>query len=275
VAEIASAGENVWRVSLTDRKCGQQQRVTLGIILPVTRQLWFWSLCGLMVASLIFGVWRYLAWSRMQLVMARLEQQSVRQQERARIARDLHDEFGSGLTRILMLSDAPGGGNQDKIHSAALEMTRELDEMVWAVNPKNDRLDSLAMFLDTYAQELLDMAGVESRVDFPVPLPKRPVTAQVRHSLFLAFKEALTNIIRHSGARRVQISMQVKPESFLLSLEDDGRGFTIPAAGTDRSGDHDGLENMNERLAAVGGRCTVTSAPGSGTRVDFELPLET
>jgi len=275
VAEIASAGEYVWRISLADRKCGAPQRVTLGIILPVTRQPWFWALCGLVVASLVFGVWRYLAWSRMQLVLARLEQQSVRQQERARIARDLHDELGSGLTRILMLSDGPGDGSQDKIHSSALEMTRELDEMVWAVNPKNDRLDSLAMFLDAYAQELLDMAGVESRVDFPVPLPKRPVTAQVRHSLFLAFKEALTNIVRHAGARRVQIRLAVKPDSFSISLEDDGCGFTVPAAAADSSSGHDGLENMNERLAAVGGRCTVTSAPGSGTRVEFELPLET
>jgi len=275
VAEIASAGEYVWRITLADRECGVPQRVTLGIILPVTRQPWFWALCSLVIVSLVFGVWRYLAWSRMQLALARLEQQSVRQQERARIARDLHDELGSGLTRILMLSDAPADGNQDKIHSAALEMTRELDEMVWAVNPKNDRLDSLAMFLDAYAQELLDMAGVESRVDFPVPLPRRPVTAQVRHSLFLAFKEALTNIVRHSGARRVQIRLVVKPDSFSLSLEDDGRGFTVPAASADHSSGHDGLENMNERLAAVGGRCTVTSAPGSGTRVEFELPLET
>jgi signal transduction histidine kinase len=271
VAEIASAGEYVWRISLVDRKCGVPQRVALGILLPVTRQIWFWVLCGILVASLVLSGWKYVAWNRAQLSLARLEQQTARQQERVRIAADLHDELGAGLTRIVMLSEPVGGGNLDKIHRAALEMTQELDEIVWAVNPKNDRLDRLAMYLDAYAQEMLDVSGVESRVDFPVPLPQRPVTAPVRHSLFLAFKEALTNVVRHAGARRVELRLTVKPERFFLSIEDDGCGFIVPKAGDDSG---NGLGNMQERLAAVGGRCTINSALGSGTRVEFELPLE-
>ena len=212
-----------------------------------------------------------MAWNRAQLALARLEQQTARQQERVRIAADLHDELGAGLTRIVMLSEPVGGGNLDKIHRAALEMTQELDEIVWAVNPKNDRLDRLAMYLDAYAQEMLDVSGIESRVDFPVPLPQRTVTAQVRHSLFLAFKESLTNIVRHSKARRVQLHLTERPDGFSLIIEDDGCGFNVSKA-KDDSGN--GLGNMHERLAAVGGRCTINSALGSGTRVEFELPLE-
>lgn len=271
VAEIASAGEYVWRISLKDRQCGVPQRVALDILLPVTLQPWFWMLCGLMVASLLFSGWKYVAWNRAQLALARLEQQTARQQERVRIAADLHDELGAGLTRIVMLSEPVGGGNLDKIHRAALEMTQELDEIVWAVNPKNDRLDRLAMYLDAYAQEMLDVSGVESRVDFPVPLPQRLVTAQVRHSLFLAFKEALTNVVRHAHARRVELRLAVKPDCFTLTIEDDGQGFNV-AEVTGDSGN--GLGNMRERLASVGGRCTISSAVGSGTRVEFELPLE-
>ena len=81
VAEIASAGEYVWRINLVNRQCGAPQRVVLGILLPVTRQIWFWALCSVLVASLLFGIWRYIAFTRLR------EQHAV-EQERARIARD-------------------------------------------------------------------------------------------------------------------------------------------------------------------------------------------
>ncbi len=274
VTEIASAGEFVWRISVADRKFGAHQHVTLSIVLPVVLQPWFWLLCGVMVGSLFFSGWKYVAWNRAQLAVARLEQQTARQQERVRIAADLHDELGAGLTRILMLSEPVGGGNLEKIRRAALEMTRELDEIVWAVNPKNDRLDRLAMYLDAYAFELLELSGIASRVDFPVPLPQRPIAATVRHGLFLAFKEALTNVIRHSGAHQVQLRLTVSPRFFTLSVEDDGRGFVVTEAGKDRADTGNGLDNMRERLAKVGGRCVISSVSGCGTRVEFELPLE-
>jgi len=274
VREVASAGEYVWRVSLTQRQVGGPQRVTLGIVLPVTAQPWFWLLCSILVTSLLFGAWKYVAWNRAQLAVARLEQQTARQQERVRIAADLHDELGAGLTRILMLSEPTGGGNLDRIRRAALEMTRSLDEIVWAVNPKNDRLDRLAMYLDAYAFELLEISGITSRVDFPVPLPQRPIAATVRHGLFLAFKEALTNIIRHAGAHQVQLRLTVSPRFFTLSVEDDGRGFVVTEGGKDRADTGNGLDNMRERLAKVGGRCMISSVPGCGTRVEFELPWE-
>jgi len=274
VREVASAGEYVWRVSLAHRQVGEAQRVTLGIVLPVTLQPWFWFLCSILAVSLVFGAWKYVAWTQSQLAVARLEQQTARQQERVRIAADLHDELGAGLTRILMLSEPTSGGNLEKIRRAALEMTRELDEIVWAVNPKNDRLDRLAMYLDAYALELLELSGIDSRVDFPVPLPQNPISATVRHGLFLAFKEALTNVIRHSGAKRLQLCLTLKPHSFTVALKDDGRGFDVPAVGRERADTGNGLDNMRDRLAKVGGRCTIMSQVGQGTCVEFELPLE-
>jgi signal transduction histidine kinase len=274
VTQIASAGEFVWRISVADRKFGSPQRVTLSIVLPVVLQPWFWLLGGIMVSSLLFSGWKYVAWNRAQLAVARLEQQTARQQERVRIAADLHDELGAGLTRILMLSEPTGGGNLDRIRRAALEMTRSLDEIVWAVNPKNDRLDRLAMYLDAYAFELLELSSITSRVDFPVPLPRRPIAATVRHGLFLAFKEALTNVLRHSKAHQVQLRLTVSPHSFTLSIEDDGRGFVVSEAGKESVDPGNGLGNMRERLAKVGGRCSISSVPGRGTRVEFELPLE-
>jgi signal transduction histidine kinase len=220
VTGIAQAGEYVWRIGLAERQRGVAQRVALKVMLPVTQQLWFWLLIAMVVVSLVFTGWRY-------LVGLRLQREHALDRERARIARDMHDDMGSTLARILMLSETsgtplpPGVGQLAKIHQAALEMTRAMDEIVWAVNPRNDWLDRLAMYLDAYAQELLDPAGVESRVDFPSPLPQRSLSAPVRHNLFQAFKEALTNLLRHAGARRVFIELTEQASGFVLSIEDD------------------------------------------------------
>jgi len=111
-------------------------------------------------------------------------------------------------------------------------------------------------------------------VDFPSPLPHRPISAQVRHDLFLAFKEALNNLVRHADARQVQIRLTLQPAGFSLSVEDDGVGFSVDPSAAARAYAGNGLANMRARLAAVGGHCTVDSAPGRGTRVVFDLSWE-
>jgi signal transduction histidine kinase len=153
-------------------------------------------------------------------------------------------------------------------------MTQTMDEIVWAVNPRHDRFDQLAMYLDAYAQEYLDASGLQSCVDFPSPLPRRLIAAPVRHNLFLAFKEALNNLVRHAAARQVWICLTVQPGGFSLSVEDDGQGFSVDPYAAPRADAGNGLANMRARLAMVGGHCNVDSVPGRGTRVVFELPWE-
>jgi len=146
-----------------------------------------------------------------------------------------------------------------------------MDEIVWAVNPRHDRFDQMVMYLDAYAQEYLDASGLESRVDFPSPLPHQHISAQVRHELYLAFKESLNNLVRHAGARQVRIGLAVRADGFSLSVEDDGKGFILDAGANSGNG----LANMRSRLAAVGGKCTLDSTLGRGTQVVFEIPWET
>ncbi|MCX6875006.1 MAG: triple tyrosine motif-containing protein [Verrucomicrobia bacterium] len=230
---------------------------------------------GLLSAAILLG-WR----RRHRRQIERLEMQQATERERARIARDIHDDLGATLTQIVMLSDATGAvgpppaGSLGKIHQVALAMTQTMDEIVWAVNPRHDRFDQLAMYLDAYAQEYLDATGLKSRVDFPSPLPRRLISAQVRHNLFLAFKEALNNLVRHAGARQVRICLTVQPGGFSLSVEDDGVGFSVDPSAAPRADAGNGLANMRARLTAVGGHCTVDSVPGRGTRVVFDLPWE-
>ena len=217
--------------------------------------------------------------------MKRLEQERALERERTRIARDLHDEMGAKLCRISFLSEhARREGAEPveireqikSISDDSREVLHSLDEIVWAVNPQNDTLEHAASYLAQYAQEYFQMTGVECEMTVPAQLPPHPVSSQVRHHLFLAVREALANILKHSGATHAKISMACNHAGFEIVIADDGKGFDAKAKTSDasREGDtHDGLRNMTKRFADVGGRCFIESATGHGTTVRFVLPL--
>src|SRR6202012_2260835 len=154
------------------------------------------------------------------------------------------------------------------------ELTRSMDEIVWAVNPKHDTMESLESYLEKFAQDLLANAGSRCRLDMPVQFPEWRLTAEVRHNLFLAFKEALHNVVKHAGATEVRIVFTLQKSSFALVVTDDGRGFerdelVKSSTGAHRLSSGNGLENMNRRLKEAGGSCEIQSTPGHGTKVAF------
>ena len=218
---------------------------------------------------------------RMHSQLESLERQRGIENERARIAKDIHDDLGSTLTRITMLSDpARGAGegttsyaaNLNQIHTAARELTRSMDEIVWAINPQHDTLESLMAYLEGFAQESLGTAKVRCRLEVPLHFPVLPLTAEARHNLFLAFKEALHNAVKHSGATEVRIIAGINPSEFTLILQDNGCGFSPVEA--DQNGFGNGLVNMCRRLAKIGGQCKIESVPGRGTNITFIVNLQ-
>ncbi len=207
-----------------------------------------------------------------------LERQRALERERGRIARDIHDDLGSNLTRIVMLSESaraglnpPGEVAADlaEISQTGRDLTLKLSEIVWAVNPEHDTLDSFANYAGNHARAFLESAGVRCRLDVPVALPARPLDAPLRHNLFLAFKEALNNAVKHAAAQAVFVTLQLAGDQLTLTVQDDGRGFEPSAR---NRGGH-GLGNMTHRLAEVGGRCEIASTPPHGTRVVFTVPV--
>jgi signal transduction histidine kinase/ligand-binding sensor domain-containing protein len=219
-----------------------------------------------------------------------LEREKALEQERSRIAKDIHDDIGASLTRILLQSKAARSEMSgqparlperlEAIETTAVDMTRVMDEIVWAVNPRNDTFDGLVTYLGRYAEEFLKMAGLRCRLDLPLDLPAWPVAAKVRHGLFLAFKEALNNVAKHAAASTVRVSVRTQDSGFELLIEDDGKGFTciqratepvVTSAGMLRRSGGNGLDNMRDRLAGIGGACVIESAPGRGTRVRFRI----
>jgi signal transduction histidine kinase len=208
----------------------------------------------------------------------RVEHQRALEQERARIAQDLHDELGSGITEISMLvtvaGSASGATNEPgqalgEIDHRARQMVTALDEIVWAMNPKHDSLRSLVSYSCLYADRLLKLADIGCQLKGAVDLPDRAVSSVHRHEFFLAFKEALTNVIRHSGATEARLGVRLIGSRLRLSIADNGRGL---APGATQS-DGDGLVNMRARLEKMGGRFEIASQPGRGTTVRFYMPL--
>jgi signal transduction histidine kinase/uncharacterized protein YdeI (BOF family) len=208
----------------------------------------------------------------------RVEHQRAMEQERARIAQDLHDELGSGITEISMLVTVAGSGSGadngsgrhlEEIGDRARQMVTALDEIVWAMNPKHDSLMSLVSYSCLYADRFLKLANIACQLKGAVDLPDRAVSSVHRHEFFLAFKEALTNVARHSGATEVRLGVRLIGNRLRLSIADNGRGLAAAAAGRDG----DGLVNMRGRLEKMGGRFAIASQPGRGTTVRFYMPL--
>jgi signal transduction histidine kinase len=210
--------------------------------------------------------------------IARLEAKSALSAERSRIARNMHDDVGARLAQLAVLQDvfarehsmAPAA----KSDLAALTAhTREamvsLDEAVWTVNPRNDTLSSLAAFLMQHADHYLTPLGIACRLDGPNTWPDVPLRAGIRHEVALAFKEALQNIVKHSAASEVELTLRHEAGRFIIRVADNGCGFPEKTGGPGE----DGLINMRQRLESIGGTCAWLPRENGGTLVEMKLPL--
>ena len=267
VAGIESAGENAWRIDIRNRAFGSLQRVELSLPLPLHRQNWFWALSGLLMVSAGFGFWKYLDGLRSRRTLAQIRSLH---EERARIARDLHDELGSGLTHISILGDSIGGAPDvaQRIRQATVENIRRLNEIVWALNPERDSLDHLADHLLRFAGEFLESSDIRLRSEIQDGIPAIHLSSKVRHALYLATREAFHNAVRHGHPTQITLRISIDAGILSIAIEDNGCGFDPSAAAHGH-----GLSNMRIRLEEIGGKAQIASTPGSGAKILFTFPL--
>jgi signal transduction histidine kinase/ligand-binding sensor domain-containing protein len=242
-----------------------------------------WALTGLSlgVGGLAAWVSRELTRLRARRRIAALERQQDMERERARIARDIHDSLGAGLTRMALMSDLarkasgapePVRDRLDAIYKNARGLARSVDEIVWAVNPRNDTVSQFVSYVVNDVEEFVRAGDLTLRLEVPDGLPDdRPLSTQVRHHVCLAVREILQNVLRHAQATHVDFTILVSDITLSVIVHDDGVGFERDQK---LAAEQDGLENLRARVAEIDGRVVFESRPGSGTRVTLTVPLD-
>ena len=276
-----SAGHYKFRVrglNVMGMLTGEEASVGVFVPQPFWKSPWFWSLAVVAITVMIIGAIRYFVWHRMRREMVRLKEQRALEQERLRIAHDIHDDLGARITQISLVSamsqentafPEKARADFDKISKMSRELVAALYETVWAVNPENDNLEALGNYLCQMVKQLCERTPLRCRFHVQDLPHEVQVSSQTRHNISLAVKEAVHNIIKHAGASEVTIRMMFTDGELDVSINDDGSGFQP----TDNLSGH-GLSNMRQRLQKIGGRCFVESSPGHGTTVRMRLRIQ-
>ncbi len=271
----ACNGEGVWNESGAS--------LAFVIPTPLWRAPWVLTLAALAAAGAAAGAVRYVTHRRLITQLAGMEQQQAMERERMRIARNMHDEIGSKLTKISFLSErlkveskptGPAGDQINSIATTSRDLLKALDEMVWVVNPRNDTLEHLASYLSQYATEYFQDTPIECDVRVQSDFPSLNMSAEYRHNVFLAFEESLSNVLKHARATRVEVHIQVEQGALKVRVSDNGVGFSTDSRNGHTVGvGRNGLTNMKQHLLDVRGACVIQSAPGQGTIVELKMGL--
>jgi signal transduction histidine kinase len=243
------------------------------VIIPFWKTGWFEilliSVCG--IASLI-------SFSLTTQVLLHKKEQQLLQRERARIARDIHDDLGTRVTQLVLQgevaqSELPAGSKTRRqlegISEEAREALRAMDEILWAINPRRDTLHEFATFVCGHAQTFLKATPIQCVLDVEPAMSTTAFDLPFRRSLLLAVKEAIHNAVKHSEATELLLQIRRQGHGLTVAVQDNGKGFDPAHANAERNG----LNNMVQRLNEVGGTCLLTSQSGKGCRVEFHIPF--
>ncbi|MCK9399483.1 MAG: GAF domain-containing sensor histidine kinase [Bacteroidales bacterium] len=207
-----------------------------------------------------------------------LDRQLMLERERARISQDMHDDVGASLTRISMMSDLVknrtdiGVGSRQwlgQISDTSRGLMEEMNQIIWALNPKNDNLEGLVTYLRRFAFEYLEPTAISCVFDLPGELPNQALSVEVRRNVYLVVREALHNVVKHAGATKVQISLVMNQNGFRILIKDDGKGFDpgkLEFPGN-------GLVNMKKRMNDIGGGFLISSGIGDGTEILIDVTM--
>ena len=241
--------------------------IALTILPPLWQRWWFLALVALTASLAVYSLYRYRVARLLEL-----------EQVRTRIATDLHDDIGSSLSQVSVLSevirrrigDTPAVAEPlSMIANLSRDLIDSMNDIVWAINPKRDRLSDLTQRMRRFASDVFTARNIE--FDFRAPDAQHDVRlgADMRREVFLIFKESVNNMVRHSGCTQADIGFSIAHGSFELRVQDNGCGFEL-----DKASDGNGLSSMRQRASKLGGELAVTSDDGHGTTVSLKAPLE-
>ena len=272
-------GEYVFRVkgSNNDGVWNEEGTSIAVIITPPFWETWWFRIPAMIALLGIVGqTVRYIGKRKLIRRIEQLELERTLENERARISQDMHDEVGSSLSEISILGELARKKPEEaelyiqQISERAAEVIDSVSEIVWAMNPTNDTLDSLVARVRRDAVKYLGLANISCKFVVPEVVPGLPLHAGLRRNVFLVVKESLHNVVKHSAATEVSISVRCRDGNLEILISDNGKGFVL----NDRLGTGNGLSSMNKRIADVGGTLRIDSMPGRGTLVAVQATLK-
>jgi signal transduction histidine kinase len=249
--------------------------VQLEIIPPVWRRTWFYLACAALLSALIYALYRY-----------RINELVKRQEIRNKIAQDLHDSIGSTLSSISVYSQVAKIYRQqqkedqlkealEKISETSGEMISEMNDIVWAINPRNDRMDVMLQRMESFAKPLLAARSIAFAFQYDEQVKSLNLDMTSRKNFYLIFKEAIHNVLKYSGCKNLHVSVQLREGRLLMRVRDDGAGFDTASVRqkTSASLSGNGLHNMRLRAKEMKGEVYIESEPGKGTTVTLDFPI--
>jgi signal transduction histidine kinase len=241
---------------------------------PWWQTLWFKLATAMAIVLAALLIIRSYVHRKLERQRLALEKQKAIEKERTRIASDMHDDLGAGLSTIRFLGEKinrsfTNGTNRtdiEKIVANSNELVQKMNEIIWAMNEKNDSLEDLLFYTRSYAVEYCEENNLDYQIALPELLPSIFVSGEVRRNIFLTVKESLHNVVKHAAATKVEIEFNVN-DSLAVRIKDDGRGFkSMP----NYQGGN-GLLNMKKRIEQLGGSMNLTN--GDGVTLQFSVPL--
>ena len=234
---------------------------------PILQRWWFRLLSAILAGGALFWLHRYRTLRLLEL-----------ERIRTRIAADLHDDIGAGLSQIAVLtevastrvSDGPPDlkGTLSSIVSVSRELSESMNDIVWSVNPQRDYLSDLIQRMRRFSSDVLGGSDIDFHFRAQVPEDSVAIAASVRREVYLIFKEAVNNLVRHSACTRAEVEISVERSSLNVQIDDNGKGLCER-----RNNTGTGLQSMKERAHRIGASIDFTAGEDGGLRIVFHVPM--
>jgi len=272
-----SGGNYTFKVKATNNPGNWNEEIAsiyITIVPPFWKTWWFYLACAVMAVMITYALYRY-----------RINELLKRQAIRNKIAQDLHDNMGSTLSSISVYSQVAKiqhekGNHQvvenvlGRIASASSEMISEMNDIVWAINPRNDNMEKILQRMDSFAKPLLAVKNIQFSFSYSQDVLNTNLEMQKRKNFYLIFKESVNNSLKYSGCSLITVDIKTKGNHLALVVQDNGSGFTMDKVGqSSQPLSGNGLRNMGMRAQEMKGKCTIESSPGMGTRVYLWFPI--
>jgi len=251
--------------------------IRISIKPPYWQTWWFRAGTWVLLSLIVFGGVRFVEITRLRRRLRALEQVQALERERLRISQDMHDEVGATLTEIAILSELAKSHversleakeHMNRISEKSRAVIDNIGEIIWAINPKNDPLENLVAYLHRYAVDYFKSSPINCRIEIPGLLPPVQLTSESRRGIFLVVKEALHNVVKHSGASEVVLRLEVSNQVIAIAIEDNGKGFPLHEGTREGMG----LHSMEKRAEDIGGTIEFESNQPSGTKISLRVP---